>query len=1345
MQKRFRILAGCLLFLFLLAWLPAFTVSAAGSASCPAPDGKGITVMSFNVLNNNNKDSAGNFTYAAPATREKQIVSMIKAYMPDIIGMQEAGTGGDSGKLDWCATLNTDLKSIYAYRSLKDDTGLALDVYRGLIIFYNKNRFTLVSSGGQGYSDPANNRRAFHWVKLKDKNTNTEFFVFNTHWQYDGNQTLAQNQATRVTQQAEMAKKINSLAKNHHFFITGDFNSSYVQKSGSKCDAVAFNKFMQNANYKDGLVEAPEKYTVHANGTRTAIQTTDSGLQTSLDHVVYHGSFYTPLKMEKILCRTYATKLSDHDAVLLHFKYKMPSLTVSAAEGTLDAFYSNGNYYIDNFDRRTTDLPITVGLSGGSIYTDSACTASAGTSLTIKSGNAQTYRPNNTLYIKWGGMVQTLILRSCNINTYANAVFVDKSMTNKAPGSTTLYCDKWYGRLVTVGVNGFANIQDAINAAGNGYDVLVAPGTYSENITITNKSLKLYGQNRTNLKALVVKNGMLEVNTSGRTYETYLTGNITYNMGSQQSASLMVNGFHFTGRTSTAQIYLTGGDASKTLDLRISNNLFNCYTDGAANNGSVVHGISAVQKTGSIEDNYFHLTKIPTYTDSSGKTVNYTNRGITLRNLKDITIIANYFDGYTGSKMRPFWLSSEVASGSTAPGYGNVAILGNRFENSYPGALHINNIRGGSTANILIAANSYGGQKMNIDFSQTANQTSQNLPTDKSKINFRVQTNDYPNLSISPASPGVTAKKFTYYVTFRSEDGMYIYSNSEVSGTTATYKGVTPTKAATAGNHYSFKGWMTEKNGTTAANLSNIKANTNVYASFTATAHTTAIRGQQSPTCTAPGASGEKYCTVCNHVITANTQLPATGHTEAVDPGAAPTCTETGLTEGKHCETCGTVMVAQEEIPATGHREAVDPGVAPTCTKTGLTEGKHCVTCGTVIVTQEEIPATGHTEAVDPGVAPTCTETGLTEGKHCETCGTVMVAQEEIPATGHAEVLNPGVAPTCTETGLTEGKHCETCGLVLLAQESLPATGHIDTDPADNRCDICGERIKEAVLRFRTISLKGNIAINYYMDLSDEVAADESAYMLFTMEDGEQIKVPASQGEYSLYQKAYYYSFSCAVSAKEMTDTVICQFFWNGGQTEAYTYSVKTYADRILASNSSQKLRDLIYAMLNYGAASQIHFEYHTERLANAGQEVPDYSQITVEGFPVNSKQGTTLATYAGASLLLTSETTLRIFFTVDSSIADRFTVSYKGEVLPLGIRSGKYYADIPDISAKDLDEYFTLTVTDGTETAEVSYAPLSYCASIIENAKGVHDRELQDVAAAMYLYNQAANTYFTK
>jgi hypothetical protein len=95
----------------------------------------------------------------------------------------------------------------------------------------------------------------------------------------------------------------------------------------------------------------------------------------------------------------------------------------------------------------------------------------------------------------------------------------------------------------------------------------------------------------------------------------------------------------------------------------------------------------------------------------------------------------------------------------------------------------------------------------------------------------------------------------------------------------------------------------------------------------------------------------------------------------------------------------------------------------------------------------------------------------------------------------------------------------------------------------------------------------------------------------------------------------------------------------------------------------------------------------------------------------------------------------------VDS--AATFTATYNGQTLEVKQRSGLYYVDVVGIAAKDLDEDVTITINDGTNTTEVSFNPMSYCQGVLNDTTGAFDRNIKDVVAALYLYNQAANIYF--
>ncbi len=280
-----------------------------------------------------------------------------------------------------------------------------------------------------------------------------------------------------------------------------------------------------------------------------------------------------------------------------------------------------------------------------------------------------------------------------------------------------------------------------------------------------------------------------------------------------------------------------------------------------------------------------------------------------------------------------------------------------------------------------------------------------------------------------------------------------------------------------------------------------------------------------------------------------------------------------------------------------------------------------------------------------------------------------------------------------------------------------------------------------------SISLDGDIAVNFYMELSDSVIAHkDTAYMHFTVPNGNGTTEQTMLVKDALIKEwngKNYFVFKCRVAAKEMTSQIKAQIIDAGMHGTEYTYSVKEYADYLLEHADERedlaKAVPLVKAMLNYGARAQIYFDKNPADLANASlsEEEKALGEVTVTA-PESAIDLPDGVSFEGATLSLKSETTLSLYF----ESAKTLTFECEGKNVET-VTSGKYQiARIRGIKAKELKKTFTLTVKDGEEIiGTITYSPMTYCSNVLSD--GTQSEALQNVCKALYLYAKAADSYF--
>ena len=272
-----------------------------------------------------------------------------------------------------------------------------------------------------------------------------------------------------------------------------------------------------------------------------------------------------------------------------------------------------------------------------------------------------------------------------------------------------------------------------------------------------------------------------------------------------------------------------------------------------------------------------------------------------------------------------------------------------------------------------------------------------------------------------------------------------------------------------------------------------------------------------------------------------------------------------------------------------------------------------------------------------------------------------------------------------------------------------------------------------------SLSLSGDIAVNFYMELSNYISMSQSAFMRFTIPTGSGTTVKdilVKDADTKTLDNKTYFVFKCNVAAKEIYSEITAQIHnINATGDESlgnlYTYSVSEYANYLLDHLEVAEYAQaeyLVRAMLTYGD----HAEYYFDKTAEKPEDIED---VTIpDEFPQTKHD--TLPAYAeftGASLSLKSETTLSLFFESEQEL----TLTCEGHTAVTANSGNEYVIRIRDFAAADLNQPITVKV-NGADA--VTYSPLTYCYKVQQASSNA---KLVNTVKALYLYWDAAYHYF--
>lgn len=253
------------------------------------------------------------------------------------------------------------------------------------------------------------------------------------------------------------------------------------------------------------------------------------------------------------------------------------------------------------------------------------------------------------------------------------------------------------------------------------------------------------------------------------------------------------------------------------------------------------------------------------------------------------------------------------------------------------------------------------------------------------------------------------------------------------------------------------------------------------------------------------------------------------------------------------------------------------------------------------------------------------------------------------------------------------------------------------------------------------IVLGDDIGLNFVLELTED---DEVKVNV----DGEEVPAELTQNADGTYQ------IMIKVAAAQMTSEI--QIVVNGQPVEK-TYSVRDYADVILAGEYDANVKALVNHMLAYGGAAQNYFKVNTDNLADKGITVADVT-VPDDNLSVEISDKLNGISFYGASLVMRSKTAVRFYFTAESVEGLTFTVNGKNYE-PFDAKD-MYCVEVADINPQELADVLNLAVSDGTNDLTVSYSPVTYISRMYHKEES--SEQMKAMVKAMYGYYLAAQAY---